>query len=515
MVLGVGWPTAAAATTCPTGIDFGFSTVTTGDHESASLTNGWTELPYASCDGASPPYNAFTFHHYAVCTVAGSTPLAAPTAADCFSESDVATVGADKWVHRSNKAFATSVFACGNAGCTIYYGLGGRGSVTSGTNQDTVTTDPETWVLSGVESYADMDRVITDEFANAPATLFYPEGWTNAGYLGIWYSTGDGGPVIMHTIADSEGWQNFNGATFSTATPVAEGTTGPGGPFSNVSHQWVAAVDDGTEYIRMFFQGGDEEPFTVWSVDSTDDIGDDFALTCYSSPCEGAGLDGETCPYGGECDYDDDDATEHGLATGGARDGAELCSTDPASSTCNWLTSCAHGRCMLGYIEDPTVDFSVDNPMMLFSGKTDHTYGDAGLGDVFQAEWDTGTESWDTPNNGSSYAYDAIADYHDPGIVPLPNGEFKGYFKSNNAINTVASFQVCYYAYTGSAWEWGDCTPIELGFEGAGAQVPALPFCLNNIDTIVMIDENGPHEGAFFQAARETIYGGSPPAHSG
>lgn len=60
-------------------------------HESMALTNDWTPLPFASCIDADAPYNTFAFDHYVVCTVAGSTPLSAPSAGSCLSVSGQST----------------------------------------------------------------------------------------------------------------------------------------------------------------------------------------------------------------------------------------------------------------------------------------------------------------------------------------------------------------------------------------------------------------------------------------
>jgi hypothetical protein len=207
--------------------------------------------------------------------------------------------------------------------------------------------------------------------------------------------------------------------------------------------------------------------------------------------------DGDTCPYGSKCDFEDDSA-DGGAAV------EELCSD--GTSDCDYQTDAAHGRILWDYVAYGPVDDAVDEPKIAFSGNRDVTacpstgvFG-AGQSDLYIGEWD-GAE-FQAPTSGSC-PVPAIKDAHDPGMIPLPNDTFKMYYQVD-----LSEFHVVYW--DGSAWVYD--REIEIAFDdsttlGTVPTSPSLAECLENMDAIILPSEGGGNAGAFFKAMKETGLG--------
>lgn len=152
------------------------------------------------------------------------------------------------------------------------------------------------------------------------------------------------------------------------------------------------------------------------------------------------------------------------------------------------------------YAVDGPIDFDDADLKMLVTGRPRDSctteYGSNTIGDIYEATWDG--SNWSTPVTSSCPdAIDGLEDHHDPGVIALPNGEFKAYVNLGSSTYTAGRFDVCYY--DGSTW--GDCQPIELAFDDGstlGSLDTALQYCLGNVDALRWT-LSPVVEGAFFQ----------------
>lgn len=462
----------------------------TSTHESAAFDFAWTN-PVTNCD-------TFTFDNYALCTVAGPAAPTSTTGAGVQCKKVTTrtyTSAVNHFVHRSNKEFSARIFACQNTSCTQYYGDGTYGSTVS-SYTDTETTDSEVWVLEEVGGFNDTSRLILDGNATASGALMYPSGFTDADRLGIWWSTEVSNVEnIRHKRAQDSGWQSWN--TYSNWTspdtdvarePVAAST----GLYEKCTHPWIAAMDDGTtQSIRLFVNCGATGATSVYSIDSVDEYGADFDITCTSGG--GCAADADTCPYNSLCDWDD-------VSADGGAAVEEICHDETAG--CFYLDNAGHGRLMWEYIANGAVDFATDEPRMLLSGSPESPGCASALAadNLYVASWDiSGTPFWDIATSGSCPT-DAISASHDPGVIPLPNGEFKAYYRDG-----MTQYYVAYWDGSG----WVDETAIDLAFDDStydGSINSTLQTCLENVDALVYINSGTPVEGAFF---REVKHDGS------
>ncbi len=249
----------------------------------------------------------------------------------------------------------------------------------------------------------------------------------------------------------------------------------------------------------MFVHANESDPTQneVYSVDSTDEEGTDFGLECTT----GGGC--TNCAYGDYCDYS----------------GATLAIDADGDAGDEYIDSAAHGRMMWNYVSEGAVDFGSDSPGMLFTGDTDGTtcshMGTEGPDDIFRATWDTSSSSWDIADDGGSPACPVSLgdsdDQHDPGVTPLPDGEFMTFVRqgsnayvhywdpSTSAWGDRAEFKVCYDHATGD--ECGD--PATYCTEITGD-------CIGNLDSMVT-SVGGPNGGLFFHVRHtgESYAGGS------
>jgi hypothetical protein len=224
--------------------------------------------------------------------------------------------------------------------------------------------------------------------------------------------------------------------------------------------------------------------YEVYSMDSTDEEGTDFGLECTT----GGGC--TDCAYGDFCDY-----SSTTLAIDADGDAGD-----------EYIDSAAHGRIMWSYVAEGAVDFTSDSPGMLFTGANDDSEcthkGDAGPDDIFRAEWDSSSSAWDIVDDAGSPACPVSLgngdDQHDPGVTPLPNGEFATFVRLGSGAYVYywdpatstwgdgAEFKICYDHATGD--ECGDpstyCTEITAD-------------CIGNIDSLVT-SVGSPNGGLFF-----------------
>ena len=491
------------------------TTSATSDHESESLTYSWTEV------GSCPD---FTFDHYQICRVkdtdiSGSRATPDSTSPDC--EITVVTKSVTSlpfdFVHRSQMQYGTSIFACENALCTEYWGGPGCATCSATNFRTDAYTEKERWVLEDVYSatapYSDSDRVIdevTGRNPSASAALMYPGGLTYGGQLGIWWSEGSttgGTPTINYKRAEDTGWQDWNTYTgWEGETTVVEGVAGGSGSLREPTHPWVVsagAVE--SAFVRLFFHTAGSIK-QIWSLDSTDDVGDAFDVECGDTG--GCDLDVDTCAYGDLCDLEDVSA-DGGEAT------LEICA-DTDDADCFYLDEAAHGRLVTNYVEDPVVEFASEEPSLLFTGQMDSTCSAySGESDIMQAWWDAGAQAWDMDVDGSCPDGTIGEDRHDPGVIPLPEGEFKVYMQhgAGDGADDGGHIEVCYW--NGTLWE--DCQDVEFAFDDGSSRgvspnsmglgtLAEIYECVANIDAIVFIESGTVYEGAFLKAATWTTH---------
>lgn len=475
--------TTAHATVC-TPWDAGFAATRAVPKGSQALSYRWTGV--GDCDG-------FTLHHYEVCWndgEFGSGPLAPESpqesGASCTSYGGVgAATSGKEFVYRSYRSFGVRVFACADEDCSSWYGDGSVGSDALD-DAGSVATAKERWVFEDILDYADSDRAIDDATATAADALFYGTDFTAAGRLGLWYTATEGGAsVVRQVTADVTGWQNWNlTSSWGTSLTVASAAREPEGYFGGLSRAWVAPADDGSAYVRLFLEMDDDgdpgsgAPTQVWSVDSVDDAGRNFALQCVGSDCS---PDGALCPVGGLCDWEDD---------GGDGGAAVLEIGGEGGEEDAWLTMAGGGRVLFGWLDDENhaVDFDTDSPVMLFNGASACAYG------TYAATWDG--SAWQVPTDGSCPEPLSTAGV-DPAVVELPNGEFKVY------LHTASGYDVCIYGDEGLE----ACAPVDFAFDNGtalGRVDPSLAACTSNLDVTSLKAGNSTFEGGFVAAATDS-----------
>lgn len=460
--------TAWAATPACPAWDASFLAMPARGHASSTLSYTWSPVP--ACDG-------FSFDHYAVCQDHGAldahvAPPSTPGDPGVTCETVVPgrrTTRATEWVGRSHTAFAARIFACGDADCTVRYSDVARTTHTA----HGVDTATERWVVRGVSGVSDPDRAIPDTDATAATALVYPDGFPDAGHLGVWFSTATGGGQnIRYVRAAVQGWRDWNtgGVAFSAPVDIASSAVG-GGAFGWVTHPWVVpAVDAGVPYVRMYVQaddagdGPDGTPFTVYSVDSVDGAGTDFGLTCGSAGCV---EDTGTCAAGEPCDWAAAAVEELGAADG--------------------LASASHGSMLFPWLEDEdgAIDFATESPILAATGTS--SCG-SGADDLFLGDWDG--VGWSVPVDGVGCAVPALEDVHDPSAVPLPDGSVKVYMQVGHE-----GFQVCRAEGTTVS----DCVPIELAFDDGtslGALDNVFSTCAGNFQAFLMDTSPAPRQAA-------------------
>ncbi len=305
-----------------------------------------------------------------------------------------------------------------------------------------------------------------------------------------------GASVIRYQETSTTGWSNFVTRSWSTAVDVLQESNG--GDFYHATNPWVVPATDGTDYyIRMYLQvGAAAADFEIRSIDSLDEEGTDFGLSCASSPtCSVSG--GGTCAYGKLCAYDNSGVDRPA--------DPDICD-DPTDADCFHLDHAGHGRIGWNSVDDGPVNFSSDTPFMLFTGRGDTvssgtppTTCDDPSDELYDASWDASGGLWDVPvvtAGGKSCPDYEIDDAHDPCILPLLNGGFKAYYQ-DAADGQIP--KVC-YSDDGTPGSWEDCVAIEMGFEDGTPWngSPADPRACVGDTTMFAYDASGTrHEGGF------------------
>ena len=516
--MGLLWGQQAWAAPCGTW-NAGVTVSTTSGAESQSLTVSWNAAP-AAC--TNPFYDNWdSVDHYALYRRDGavystsssctdnttSFSSSGPTGADLLNGtvSSGATTYQDD-MYRSAKDFRYHIVACEDASCTRKYGDAPGELVTY--KEDYDCTERESWTIWDVDTLTvsswdpGVDWVV--EEANASAALFYPadfeDGSSNdiEGMLGLWWSEGCNGHTdcVYYMRADDTGPQHFNEySSWTDVTgPVAEETDGNSGDFTLLSHPWVVAWDDGDQGIELWMRrsNGTHHNHTV-EMESADEQGADFGLECTAgSTCQ---ADGEDCQIGDMCDYEDDSADGYGLGE------IAICAT--GSDACFNLHGARHGRIMWDYLSNGPVDFSTDEPWMVFSGNTDNSDctnpGSTSQPEIYRAEWDsTGGEWVVVDDGGSPHACPVVQgsnDRHDPGVVPLPDGSFKMYYKEG-----MDTPYVVYWDPVGAEWE--DEAEIQVFLDDGGTT--DVSFCVENMDVVKYDDDWASPNLMFFKADSDT-----------
>lgn len=465
-------------------------------HASDAVSSTWNTLPaFGGC--------GFTLHHYAVCYQEGTTAPSTPVGGGGVKCNPAGTSTSDSlFVYRSNTDFAAKVFACGNASCTTWYGDGTRALEVETSSTDTVLTGRERWVLTSVSSLSDNTIAVLDNNASASTALFYPNAWSAGDQLGMWWSVsgGSGIDTISYKSASSTGWMDFNVATYSSTSTVLESISGA--TDYACTHPWAVAATDGTsDYIELFMNCDDNgnptsgDSFRVTRIASDDDLGSDFGLSCSLSPNCGQTARSGICPNGDLCDMEDKSSDGSDAMTDAI---LAIPYTSGTLSTDHDIAG--HGRIIWDYLLYPELDFSTDDPGMVYTGAPLSSSCSAIGGstdDLYIASWD-GTE-WVTPVDPGTGCVDTdLPDLHDPGVMPLPNQNgFKMYAKSGTT-----QFYVC-YSDDGTTWDSANCQTIELAFDDGtllGSLSTGLQSCLQNIDVLIYDDGTAYKKGAFFRA---------------
>lgn len=388
--------------------------------------------------------------------------------------------------HRAQRHYDAKIWACKNSDCSSVFGTGaGEAIIRFSASSDVagLSTAQEEWSIVGMDGDGP-ENVGIDAFtsdANDVSSFFYPGGWTYGGTLAV-YGRDFGNRSVLQSRAAVSGWTNFNTVEWETDTSADSvevfGSHESDADYDDVSHVYAYPVTDGTaEFIEVLAQNAGTSLQVVWAQ-STDDVGDDFGSSFTTSTvCYGAGT---------ACDWP---AAETAGVAGIALDPGD------------WgFDSLLHGRWMWSVIANGPPDLSTDTPSILVTGgpdgstcadvDSDDADTDAGPDDIYMATWDpsAGWEMVDGPDGGSCPDV-LIADAHDPGVTPLPSGDFKIY------VVTTSTHEVRTYYYHAGAIEVAYATPV-FDWDPAGS-IHISHGCLANIDSFAFVDGSGPHEGMF------------------
>ena len=437
----------------------------------------------------------------------------APISSEWVADIAAGTTTYEDAVYRSAKDFRYYVVACDDSGCNSPYGEDGGELETYGQAWD--CTYREEWTVTGVDSLdtADWPSLGVDwvvDGGNAPAALYYPSGFIDGliyvdDVLGLWWSESCNSKTDCVYMKRAYYWdtgpQDWNSySSWTTESLVAEETDGNAGDFTKLTHPWVMAVDDGSErWIRMWVQrqNGDVHNHIV-GVDSADEIGANFGLegTVGSGTCE---ADGEDCQIGDMCDYEDESADGDGEGI------IDICAD--GSAACANLNGARHGRIMWDYLSNGAVDFSTDEPWMVFTGTPDGEGqqcarpGEDDQDDIYLAEWDSTGGEWAVVDDGGTplCPVDQAVDRHDPAVVPLPDGAFKMYYKEGESAE-----YVIYWNPDSEAWE--DEAQIQIYLDDGFAT--EIGDCVENMDVVAHDDGGSTSFVMFFKGDSDLQTGG-------
>jgi len=506
------WPARTAmAADCGTWAP-GVTVAEASGRESKALTISWTNdatnFPPVACENDNGDHWEGTDHlelHIAEgsvvsspssCSSSLSGPVA-PSASTLVASLPSTASDVTVFVHRSAKKHAFTLFACEGETCSDRYYSDGNGdneAITVGSDEDYDCTLKETWELTGITGESDTGTdVVGIHDANAPHAFYYPaSGWFGGSpdlsdrlvmYFGIRSATGPS--RIFYKLHNDTGWPSggFNGsASWDTGVLVAEGDedtgdTGDYYPDYMADHPWAMLASDtsGGHYVVLFAQTQPQDPGTrsshVVQIMSNDEYGDDFGLSC----------------IGGDCSSDILDLTTASIAI------------DPliTGTSTEYVVHARHGRVGWHYLADPWLTEGSDSADMLVMLERPSSGGscvNTDADDIGKAtgSWDSTAGQWEwtvTTDTGSPDCPVIQTDNaHDPGLIPLPGGEYKMYFVEGGVLN------VAYW--DGSAWE--DKAPIVLRWDGSSSSGPSHA-CAENPSTLVHKRGSIIREGMFFR----------------
>ena len=409
----------------------------------------------------------FTLHHYQIVLNDSATPTS-PTDGLMFGAN---ASPKSTFVHRADRLYYAKVYACDDAACTDVLG-DGAGETITGTSTGSGTTEAEVWVLTSVADQSDTSHyVVSSDSATSPSSFFYPPGWTREGQLALYYSEGDDEIYMPYT--DADGWQDFNDTAWTDNGVVAE-SQGGGTDFDGTSHPSVLPVVTGSgNRVRMLAQNSGSSKKHLVTVDSTDDTGDDFNLTC-----------GTCCAGGtaGECYWSS-------VAS------VAICAD--STSGCSHLARALHSRWQWDLIAYGPPVLASEYPTLLFTGSEDGNAGcdveGGSTDDVYGATWSG--SAWAVDMTSSCPTDPFAVDEHDPAVTAYPGDEFKVYVVDSSSPYDV----VTYYQRSNGTWEAQ--TPVPT-FELEDSTV-ITGDCLADLDSFVFNDSGTPREGMFLKVAED------------
>lgn len=432
-------------------------------HESRAFTLSWAAGPSA-CSGWNGTDHIELHRHW-------SASPSSPDPSTRVTSTAGSSSGYDDLVHRSDKTFYYTVFACEDAECTDWYGHN-AGSTTGSTASS--TTEKELWELEGVSSESDVSSCVVDNaVANAPHVFFYPTAWPGTAYdgkLAMYYSTwGDTTTPseIYYRLHNAAGWPSDgfnNSASWSSAVLVAEGSTSHADDDFAIDHPWSMLTYDGTNYRVQLFAHTQHQSTSyhekIVQIESTTAVGDNFGLGCSGNSCSTTPLNGA-----GYLAIDAD-----------------------GTSTTDYVENARHSRIAWDYVYDPIIDAGTDAPTMLIQVEGPlgcmNVYDDIGQS---TGTWSSGAWSWATANASGCPTVE-IADGHDSANIPLPDTELKVYYKDY----ATDEWNVIYWS--GGVWE--DGTTIEFVWDSSGSGPDHV--CIENVSTVVHVNSGTVNAGMFF-----------------
>jgi len=424
-------------------------------------------------------------HHLELHWSDSGTPTG-PSASSKAKSMAASTTSTDHFVHRSNKLFYHTLFACEDSSCTSWYGDGSGSDESTSSASDSEWTAVEKWVLTGVTGESDVtSAVIDDAAANAPHVFYYPASWYT-GYsdkLAMYYGKAGGtgsNSEVWYVLHDATGWPTggFNSsASWGSPTLVAEGSTSHADDDFAADHPWAMLTEESSnKRVQLFVQsqhraaGYHEQTI---QIESTDEIGDDFGLSCSGSSCTDTFLS--------------------------SSDGYVAIAADGSSST-DYVEHVRHSRVAWDYVADPVIDSGTDEPFMMIqlqypsTGSCSSIPATSSPDELGRADgaWDSGSSIWDWQVETDGGSPDCpelhVEDVHDNTSIPLPAGEHKMYYKdySNHG------WYVAYWDGSG----WVDEAPVDFHWDGSASGPDE--HCIENPAAVVYTGGATVHEGMFF-----------------
>ena len=453
-------------------------------HESRTMAMSWTANAPAACTGWGGT------HHLQIHRADGtSTPPSAPTSGTFVATRSNSQTSWDDILHRSNKTFAYAIFACEDAGCSSWYGQDGAESLGEVTFSD--STEPEKWELVGISGSSVLDvNAVNDHDANAPHAFFYPSSWPDSALSNklvlLWSTSGNSSTSseVFYQLYDATGWPSggFNTSwsssnNWATAELVAEGSTTVGDEDFAADHPWVMLTMNSSSYRAVMMaqsqhtaNGHTSYNDKIVQVQSAGASAADFGMSCSTS--------------GGTC-------------TDTFADVGSLAVDADGTSGTDYVAAAGHGRILWDYISNPVVNTSGGAPFLLFqygyplSGTCSQSSGSPD--DIVKADgsWNGSKWVWSVDLDAGGCPDLHIQNGHDNTYIPLPDGEFKVYYKDHNSP----------YEWHEVYWDGGsfvDDTTVEFYWDGSTSSGPS-PVCIENASALVYVGSGGPAAGMFFK----------------